>query len=724
MAFMFWKLYSGKELFMKLNKKLELFTHIVPVPAVGYYASIAMHIFSEKFSLFLIVVTIISTIIAAILMLILGIAIRKKNLKKIFLLNNQKELKYALLKLPQFESLLIAMRWAIGIILAYIFIIIASWFGIHPFPLDFILLLVPFLGIPLFLSIIPLEMSGHFLITENIIRNFIKNTDLKEIELHNENLKINYFIKILFFILSLVGLPVVFLISLMSLTYYFQPSNINPILHLIIITLITLYPIFQTAYYLAKNLNEGIYQIRYSLSALSEENFNVKTNILTYDELGLLAQFTNQIIEKLKNSYESIKTLNENLEQLVEIRTLEIKKTLEEVQKLKYQQDGDYYLISLLIEPFLEKNIKEDIIKLSFSSDYVIKQKKEFEFKNKSKEIGGDFCFLNTIYLNETPYLFFVNADAMGKSIQGAGGLLILNSIIKSAIERNHLHKNEKKFPEIWLKDLFIEMQRIFESFEGAMMISIVFGLADPITNSLYFINAEHPAPVLIRNKKIRFIQEKFFLRKIGTTIYEGNIYIHTIYLQKNDIFVVGSDGKDDIIYNNQLNTDEKLFGKFLEINEFDIHRTFNHIIKNAKLKDDISLLSIRCLKENFLEKNYKKYKELKIKIYNSYKNKDYENTYELAKQYVRNIPLDNKMSFLLSIVCFKLKKLEEAKNRIEQLLLRNPTYPWYLYLAAKIHIELNEKFYADKYIEKALSQNIIPHPLKQKLKALKIMIT
>ncbi len=81
-------------------------------------------------------------------------------------------------------------------------------------------------------------------------------------------------------------------------------------------------------------------------------------------------------------------------------------------------------------------------------------------------------------------------------------------------------------------------------------------------------------------------------------------------------------------------------------------------------------------------------------------------------------------MSFLLSIVCFKLKKLEEAKNRIEQLLLRNPTYPWYLYLAAKIHIELNEKFYADKYIEKALSQNIIPHPLKQKLKALKIMIT
>ena len=63
-----------------------------------------------------------------------------------------------------------------------------------------------------------------------------------------------------------------------------------------------------------------------------------------------------------------------------------------------------------------EKNIK---------SDFLIKQFKQFTFRKWEAELGGDICITDNIKLNNRNYLFFVNADAMGKSIQGAGGALI-----------------------------------------------------------------------------------------------------------------------------------------------------------------------------------------------------------------------------------------------------------------------------------------------------------
>ena len=710
-----------KHILRELTFRLEIFTHIVPVPAVVYYAALAILTFSTKYADFAILILIISAIVSAILMLFLGIGLRFIKIKKIFSIKDKQTFKFELLRLPKFESFVIGIRWGLGVIGAYGMIITSFLYkyGIKDLPIDFLLMIIPFLGVPIFLAIIPLEMSSHYLISENIIRKYIKKSFLKEIELPTENIKMNYFTKIFIYIVSLVGMPMIILVSLMSLTYYFGSQLTNPLIHFIFLSLICLYPIFQTAYYIAKNLNEGIAQIKESLEEVSQGNFNVKSGILTFDELGMLSQFTNKIILHLKDMYESIKTLNENLEQIVEIRTLELKNTLEEVQKLKQQQDGDYYLTSLLIEPFIQNIVEDELVNQSFGHDFILKQKKEFVFRDKHKQIGGDFCTFRKITLKNKPYLFFINADAMGKSIQGAGGVLILTSILQSALERNALFEEEQNvLPELWLRQLFIEMQKTYEAFQGSMMLSLIMGLIDIQTNSLYFINAEHPYPALIRNDKLRIIKEKHFLRKIGTTITEGNLFINTIYLKKNDMFICGSDGKDDIVYDDKINDDETLFFNILEKNQKNPYKTVEYLFNHAIIKDDLSVLWIETKKNNYLENNYNFYKNLREKIKHEYKQKKYESLYNLLKNYLFDIPLDSQYMFLYANVCYNIGNYQEAKEIIEALRLRNPVNPWYLYLSSKIYNKLNQKEKALKYYRKAI-EHVSDKNLRTKLEQL-----
>ena len=66
-------------------------------------------------------------------------------------------------------------------------------------------------------------------------------------------------------------------------------------------------------------------------------------------------------------------------------RTRDLEQTLEEVKKLKQQQDGDYFLTSLLLQPLWVNGAKSARVKTEFFQ----KQKKEFQFKKWRREMGG-----------------------------------------------------------------------------------------------------------------------------------------------------------------------------------------------------------------------------------------------------------------------------------------------------------------------------------------------
>ena len=161
--------------------------------------------------------------------------------------------------------------------------------------------------------------------------------------------------------------------------------------------------------------------------------------------------------------------------------------TLKQVKKLKEHQDGDYFLNKLLIEPLAKNQSSSETVKI----ESLVKQKKTFQFRNKEHELGGDINISDNIKLEGKNYIVFLNGDAMGKSIQGAGGVLVLGTIFKSILQRSiSMPIARNVYPERWLKNAFIEMHKAFESFDGSMLMSAVFGLIEEQTGTMYFINS------------------------------------------------------------------------------------------------------------------------------------------------------------------------------------------------------------------------------------------
>jgi hypothetical protein len=319
------------------------------------------------------------------------------------------------------------------------------------------------------------------------------------------------------------------------------------------------------------------------LNILSPETnskpFNFSAALVSIGLVGIGCIAVNSIIS---NIYFQLKDKNE-----------ENIKILDKVKSLKNRQDIDYYLTLQLIDP-LTKN--EGKIK-GFSIDFFLKQYKHFTFDNQDYEIGGDACFSETIYLGKEKYLFYLNADAMGKSLQGAGGVIVLSSVIHFFILQFSKPNNLIIHPAKWLYDRFKELDHVFLSFEGRMMISIHLGLIEESSSKLYFLNAEHPWTILYRDNKAQFIEKtNSSNRKLGTPKHKKNSsVIQTFQFLKGDSLFIGSDGKDDIFLSDkEMNQDENYILKTIESTGGDFSKIQNLFLNEMKSLDDISILNIK----------------------------------------------------------------------------------------------------------------------------------
>ncbi|MCB1177649.1 MAG: SpoIIE family protein phosphatase, partial [Leptospiraceae bacterium] len=396
---------------------------------------------------------------------------------------------------------------------------------------------------------------------------------------------------------------------------------------------------------------------------------NLTTDAFTSERVEILKILSSQIAISMENSI-----LYENLEEKVEERTRDLNNALVEVRGLKEQQDMDYYLNTLLIEPLTLNNAKSGLVEIEF----LIKQKKNFIFRDEKYELGGDINLSENIKLFGRQYTVFLNGDAMGKSIQGAGGVLVLGTIFKSIIQRTiSTDYGKNTHPERWLKNAFIEMHKAFESFDGSMLMSTVYGLIDESAGVMYFINVEHPDPVLYRDGIASFLKSQYRYRKLGSQLEAGSIAVTLFTLKQNDVIIIGSDGKDDLIIGRNedtnrelINHDEGMFLQYVKDADGQLNKIYEDILRNAKLKDDLSLLRILYKNNNdcpdILQTSLDQLKTYKIE-------NNYEKYYSLGKEIIFQYPQLTEVLIELTNVCIKMMLYEEAINCGEKVRLREP---------------------------------------------------
>ncbi|MBM9502248.1 SpoIIE family protein phosphatase [Leptospira sp. 201903071] len=306
----------------------------------------------------------------------------------------------------------------------------------------------------------------------------------------------------------------------------------------------------------------------------------------------LLGFFSGFIVERYRfsNFVSHFKILEKNRE---------ISENMEQIQGLKEKQDGDYFLTSLLLDPLIAKKTETGAVQI----DFALNQYKKFQFREKEYELGGDYLSAYDLTLQGKKFKAFINGDAMGKSIQGAGGALVLGAVYNSVIIRSRMDPDSaNRSPERWLKDCFTDLQKVFETFDGSMLVSAVLGLVEEDTGTLYYLNIEHPWLVLYRDGKASFIDPETHFYKLGVGGINGQVFVKVFQMKSGDKIFCGSDGKDDLILDanfegkRKINEDETEFLRRVEEADGELSKIEDLLLTVGSFSDDYSLLSIQFL--------------------------------------------------------------------------------------------------------------------------------
>jgi len=452
---------------------------------------------------------------------------------------------------------------------------------------------------------------------------------------------------------------------------YNQLSSLRNLL--IILLIILVFGIFILTYLSASLFLKPIINLSNASKEVANKNYNVRLNIPSNDEVGILTENFNNMVKEIKH-------YTEHLEELVKQRTLELENSLKQVQELKLKQDADYFLTSQLLRPLNVNEVKDDgLVKVEMKIDYY----KKFQFRHWNSEIGGDFCYAHKITLRGKDYIFCANADAMGKSIQGAGGALVYGSVLEAIVERTLYEDSVKQqFPEVWLKNSFIELHKVFESFDGTMLVSCILLLLDEREGCVYHINVEHPNLVLMRGDNVKFIVPRKAYMKLGVS-KEGLIEIDVLKLKEGDRLFLGSDGKDDLVLGQEdgvriINEDETLFLDLVKESNGDLEMIYQNLKERAELMDDLSLISIEyrgdkdyLMQSRYIPKEDKMLYDKAVTLMEEGKNEEsYTILLDLKNRYDQNGIVRKRLGF----VSLRLGKIKQG---IEELEIASELIPW-----------------------------------------------
>ncbi|PJZ56386.1 SpoIIE family protein phosphatase [Leptospira barantonii] len=486
---------------------------------------------------------------------------------------------------------------------------------------------------------------------------------------------------------------------------FMHPTALKQIIVLgvVIVVIILLFPLFFRG-----SLVSPLNDLLSGVEKVNDGSLEVQVPIRVKDEIGFLADSFNNMVSSIRDARKELQDYAEHLATKVKLRTEELSEKIEEFQRLKIQQDGDYFLTSLLAKPLNYNASKSSRI----STQFLLRQKKQFEFKGKKADLGGDICVTGNLRLG-TPsdfkrYVFAMNGDAMGKSMQGAGGSLVMGVVINSILARSAADNRILNIsPEQWLTETYEEVNAVFKSFNGSMVISASCFLIEEETGKTFYFNAEHPFTVLYRDERATFLDSSLMLRKIGLES-EYPFKVFTTTLREDDVLIIGSDGKDDLDLTpdrdtRSINEDETLFLKTVEAGKGNIEQIEHLIYKNGEITDDLSLLRIEygVAQTNQVQNSFDVDKSAVFSF--NEETQDWSVSYSHARQLYKDgnvkeaideladlyskTPEDSKVIKLLGLLSFKDKDYVKAVEILGKYLELDPElseYWYYLSVANK----------------------------------------
>ncbi|PJZ56384.1 SpoIIE family protein phosphatase [Leptospira barantonii] len=482
---------------------------------------------------------------------------------------------------------------------------------------------------------------------------------------------------------------------------FMHPTSVKQtiILFAVIFVVLVLFPLF-----FKSSLVDPLNNLLSGVEKVNKGDLDVQVPVKVRDEIGFLADSFNSMVSSIKQARRELQDYAENLEEKVKERTQEVQEKMEEVQRLKVQQDGDYFLTSLLAKPLFYNANKSKLV----HTEFTLKQKKQFEFRGKHSDLGGDICVSGNLRLG-TPesykrYTMAMNGDAMGKSMQGAGGALVMGVVMNSIMARSAANNRIlEKTPSEWLAEVYQEIHSVFKSFNGSMVISAVIFLIEEETGKCFYFNAEHPFSVLYRDGKASFLEEGLQLRKLGLDS-EFDFEVRTFELKKGDTLILGSDGRDDIDLTPEetvrtINEDENLFLRNVEKGKGVLEDIETEIRKYGELTDDLSLLKIEFQterKKDELDEMFTGGDRIEVAlnpdvIYEDakqlYKTGKVDQALELLKTGYTHDTANQKINKLLGLLSFKGKDYTTAIEVLNNYLKTDPglhEYWFYLSIANK----------------------------------------
>ncbi len=367
--------------------------------------------------------------------------------------------------------------------------------------------------------------------------------------------------------------------------------NIAIFTGVLVFVVLVLYPIF-----FSRSLVRPLNNLLEGVGSVNEGNLMVKIPVMVQDEIGYLSESFNRMVKSILDSRVKLQEYADTLEEKVKERTKDLNEKMEEVQALKVQQDGDYFLTALIAKPLATNWNKS----YNVTTEFYIEQKKKFAFRERDSELGGDICITGNLRFQgeQDRWVFFVNGDAMGKSMQGAGGAIVLGTSVNNIMARSAGEDNVLDMsPHEWLRETWRELHSVFLTFDGMMMASVAMGLLHETDGRLLYVNAEHPWTVRYRDGKAEFIEHELLLRKLGSpSEFEFRIQEHQ--LEPGDVLFLGSDGREDIDITpgesvRTINEDERLFLIFVEESRASLDGIVGKIHGFGAATDDLSLMRI-----------------------------------------------------------------------------------------------------------------------------------